>query len=366
MLLDSRRWAIVAGVWLAVGLVDATRILFAHSAWDPDMDLRRALQWAVPDALLWIPLTPIPLWLGRRFPMRRPFVVRDVSLHLVVAGLVGAVHVLLDVAQNLLFDALAGRPEDFWRQLGYIAPYNTHLMAGTYLLIVGLGRAFDDRVRLRRERERTARLQEHLAEARLRSLHARLRPHFLFNALHTGSALISHDPEAARTLIRRLSDLLRHSLSTDERLVVPLVEEIEMVRTYLEIERSRFGDRLAVRVDVPASLERASVPPFLLQPLVENAIRHGLASRREGGTISILVREHEGRLRIDVEDDGTGLSPDATEGVGLSTTRSRLSELYRGRAELEARALSPQGTRIRIGLPLDRKEVGPHASVDRR
>lgn len=349
--MTRKTWFVVIAVWLSVGVVDAIRLAITGPAFAPNLDLRMAFEWALADALTWVVLSPIPIVLARRYPLRRPHLGRDVAIHAVAAVAVGFTHVLVDVSQNVLGDVLDGRPADFATNFGYIAPYSTHLMILTYAIIVGVTRMVDVQMSLRDAQARSLALQGQLAEARLHALQARLRPHFLFNALHTGSALVDRDPEAARTVLNGLGKLLRQSLSVDERTTVPLREELEIVSAYLDVESARYGARLRTTIDVDDDVLGAALPPFLIQPLVENAIRHGIAPLREGGHLEVRAARVGTQLRIVVTDDGVGLAPDARDGTGLSTTRSRLEVLHGDRAGLDVAGAADGGTRVIVELP---------------
>jgi len=181
---------------------------------------------------------------------------------------------------------------------------------------------------------RTLQLEAQLSQAQLQALKMQLHPHFLFNTLHSISALLNHDPEAARKMITRLGDFLRLTLENSGTQEVTLQQEIEFLRCYLEIERIRFQDRLMTRVDVSPPALDAKVPNLILQPIVENAIRHGIAPRSSPGLIEILAKPQNGTLRIQVRDNGPGLPPDRTsekmftKGLGLANTERRLDQLY--------------------------------------
>jgi signal transduction histidine kinase len=184
-----------------------------------------------------------------------------------------------------------------------------------------------------RERElHASRLQRELVEARLDALRMQLNPHFLFNTLHAVSALIHENPEAADRVLARLSELLRLSLDQSKPQEVPLSEEMEFLDSYLEIEKTRFAERLTVEKTVEPGAEQALVPYLILQPLVENAIRHGIEPREEAGRVAIRAQRDNGTLHLQVTDNGSGLSADngqpVREGIGLSNTRSRLRHLY--------------------------------------
>jgi signal transduction histidine kinase len=201
---------------------------------------------------------------------------------------------------------------------------------------------------------RTARLETRLVEAQLQTLQRQLQPHFLFNTLHAISTLMHRDVEAADRMLSRLSELLRLTLNKVGQQDVPLSEEIDFLAKYLQIEQTRFQDRLTVRFDVEADALDGLVPRMLLQPLVENAIKHGIAPQTGPGEIAIVARRDGGRLLFEVRDNGVGLSQDSLtalqSGIGLSTTRARLQHLF-GRDYQFEFLRQPRGLAVRVVIP---------------
>jgi two-component sensor histidine kinase len=204
---------------------------------------------------------------------------------------------------------------------------------------------------LREQREAT--LEAQLAEARLNVLRHQLQPHFLFNTLHTISALISDDVAGARRVITRLGDLLRSSLDTAEQHEVPLRDELTFLNHYLDIQRTRFGDRLTVDIAAASGLEHALVPSMLLQPLVENSIRHAVEPRATGGRVSVRARRDEQTMLLEVVDDGPGFieSSGDRRGIGIANTRARLEQLYGGAQRFEIENLPGGGLRASLRIP---------------
>jgi len=219
--------------------------------------------------------------------------------------------------------------------------------------VVGVTNVFVQE-RLGRMRERARAAREAALEARLRALTARTNPHFLFNSLNAGMSLIAIDPERAESHFARLSALFRYALDGSSRRHVRLEEELEHVRAYLEIESARFGERLAFTLDVDDDLAGALVPPMLVQPLVENAVVHGVTARREGGTVRITARRAEGRFVVRVEDDGVGegRSQHRGSGTALADIRERLEIVYGASATLTTgSASSTRGFVAELRLP---------------
>jgi len=218
----------------------------------------------------------------------------------------------------------------------------------------------------RARRQREARLRDEASRAQLQVLRMQLDPHFLFNSLNAISALVEDDPAAAQRMIYQLGGFLRQTLEHAEQAEVPMRVETSLLEAYIEIERARFGDRLRVDIDVAPELADALVPMLVLQPLVENSVRHGIQPSLEGGTVRIHARSDAGRLRVDVTDDGIGVpsasAPADARGLGLRNTAERLRRSYGGAASLEVVPGSGGGTRATVVLPL-RYAVRDEASV---
>jgi len=223
------------------------------------------------------------------------------------------------------------------------------------------------------ERERrAAELEKLLSQARLRALQMQLNPHFLFNTLHSISSLMHTDVEAADRMIARLSDLLRQALDTTDAQEVPLRQELDFLRRYLEIEQTRFGDRLKVALDIAPDTLDARVPNLILQPLVENAIRHGIEPHARVGVIELRARQSHGTLRMEVRDNGGGLPAEAgdRERIGLTNTRARLLQLFGEQFHFELSNPPTGGTLVALSIPLrtagsevDHHEAGVPAPV---
>jgi sensor histidine kinase YesM len=225
-----------------------------------------------------------------------------------------------------------------------------------YWMIVGGLQAYRYYERYVSTELRLERVEKSYSLARLNALRMQLDPHFLFNALNTISSHVERDPRLTRRMIEHLGDLLRMSLETKDRQEVPLAEELAFLDHYLEIQKIRFGDQLAVDIDVDPEVRYASVPSLFLQPLVENAIRHGISRRISGGAVMVSARAVDGKLSILVEDDGVGLAPgwriENSSGLGLTVTRERIAGLYPGHHTFTLRRRPEGGTAVEIMLPL--------------
>ena len=224
-----------------------------------------------------------------------------------------------------------------------------------YWLILGAYLAFEYHREAQERRSRTAHLESLLTEARLSALRAQLHPHFLFNALNTVSAYVETDPRLARAMLGNLGDLLRFSLDSEDQPEVRLAQEIEALDHYLAIQCARFGERLRVHVDIPPELLDARVPGLVLQPLVENAITHGLCDLPGVGEIQVSARENGNNLTLTVRDNGIGLPADWSlerdAGIGLSNTRNRLSAMYRTDHHFSVEPAEGAGVVVQVRIP---------------
>lgn len=282
-----------------------------------------------------------------------------------------ALAVGLSLAQEALFYHLPARPPrmeaaaSFGAYLLYQSSYPLHLTNA--FLVVGWGYAIEALRRLRDRELREAQLETQLTRAQLHALKMEIHPHFLFNTLNTISSLMHHDVPAADRMLARLGDLFRSALSASNRQEVSLTEELEFLAPYLEIEQTRLGSRLRVRIDVEPEARTAAVPHLLLQPLVENAVRHGIAPRIAGGLIWIEASCAGGTLRIEVGDNGAGVGTAAEtgNGIGLANTRARLARLYPGRHEFHVES-GGEGFRTRIEIPFRPMAVSDPGGSDQR
>jgi LytS/YehU family sensor histidine kinase len=230
-----------------------------------------------------------------------------------------------------------------------------HVGVATYWVLVLLRYTFDYYRRYREQELRASRIATQLAQAQLQALRMQLHPHFLFNTLNAISALMHRAVAAADRMLARLSDFLRLTLESGGMQEVPLKQELDFLGRYLEIEKTRFADRLTVHMDVEPDALDAQVPNLILQPLVENAIRHGIARSSSAGTIEIRAHRANGTLHLAVRDDGPGLAANGgappREGVGLSNTRARLAQLYGESSRLELGNAAEGGVVVNLDLP---------------
>jgi len=261
-----------------------------------------------------------------------------------------------------VFVGLRDKPGIKGLKAAYLTSYQYNFLV--YFVIVGVAVALDYYRRSRANELKAAQLETRLAGAELQALRVQVHPHFLFNTLHAVSALVHRDPDAADRMINRLSEMFRLSLETSGAQEVPLESELETLAPYLEIMDMRFGDRLRVVLDFPAETQGALIPNLILQPLLENAVRHGVAPKPDSGTVTVRGHRNGDRLIIEVADDGPGFpgeSPDIfRNGLGLSNTKERLALLYGKDQSLQLGRSASGGARVVLDIPF-RTIPPPHA-----
>jgi two-component system, LytTR family, sensor kinase len=314
------------------------------------------LLWAVNGWVGWLVLAPVVFWLARRFPVERPVVARHLGLHVlfgvVAAVLVGLCYYAMERVTGQLWDATMSS-----RALAFMyATKNLVIGVLVYGGLVSLSHGIEYYRRYKERELRATQLTAQLSRAELEVLKMQLQPHFLFNTLHAISALIRPDPDAADRIITRLGDLLRMSLQSNGTQEVPLRQELEFVEKYADIQRTRFRERLSLRIESdPAALD-AMVPSLILQPLVENSIRHGVEEREQPATIEVKAERRGARLLLSVTDNGPGfpdyvLTPVPGRGLGLVNTRARLLALYGDTGRLDVAAAPGGGALVTLDLP---------------
>lgn len=351
------RWRLLALVGLAAGvaLVSATQLYLNWRLGGYEADFGTLLGTEMVEWLLWAGAAPVILWVDRRRGFGSGDVRRAVAVHVAVACAWFAAHNGVMVGLSYVADAEArgsGFADLFLNRTVIRLP--AHFLV--YGFVVGaawLGRFVVD---YHRKEVESATLSSRLARAQLSNLRMQLHPHFFFNTMHTIAAMVRQGrPEAAIETIAELSELLRRALETADVQEIPLDEELDFLRGYVHIQERRFGDRLRVSYDVDPETRSALVPTLLLQPLVENAIRHGLELDETSGRVEIVADRRDGRLHLEITDNGSGFERgDVREGVGLRTCRRRLRELYGENGEMEIASGPDQGTRVRIRLPYRR------------
>jgi two-component system LytT family sensor kinase len=298
-------------------------------------------------------LAPLVLWFARRHPIRTRTWQRSIALHVIVSVALSTTQVVIEAG----FGWLRTRHGlSFQAALSHYFVQHVQLYLLTYWALVTAAqfhRLYDES---RNRQLRTARLEAQLSAARLASLRSQLQPHFLFNTLHAAVGLIHEDPDGTEDILLRLSELLRASLADFHSNEVPLRKEMEFIDCYVGIQRRRFGERLRVEQTIEHAVMDLAVPSLILQPLVENAIRHGIGTHKRDDMITIKAFLEDGRLVLEVCNFSSTLN-DAPErllsrGVGLTNTRERLRELYGEKQFMQLSNLEPQGVCVRLALPV--------------
>jgi signal transduction histidine kinase len=351
MLRRAAPWALLALGSTLVGLFFASQA-YANFGMRGLITWRKALAINLTYYWFWGAAVPAVVALGRRFRFEARRWKAALALHVAASVVLSAAIIVateavltygFDVRKDPLLETV---------QMGFIA--NFHSLVPTYWLILAGFYAVDYYVKYRDREVRASQLETRLAEAQLRALRMQLQPHFLFNTLNSISSLMYHDLEAADSMMSRLADFLRLTLESDGVQEVALGRELEFVQRYLEIERIRFEDRLTFEVAVEEGARAALVPSLVLQPLVENALRHGIDRRPDGGRVSLRAERDRGRLRLRVTNEGPNGGVAGTahgQRVGLANTRERLAQLYGDDYLLRFEELPGGGATVTLELP---------------
>jgi hypothetical protein len=300
---------------------------------------------------LWGLSVPAVIWVGKRFRFEKGKWPLAIAVH--AAWSIGLTLLQIVLAELILHTFTTTRmtsdPQHVWAAV----KDNFHSSLPTYFVILSGYYAFDYYVKYRDRELRASQLETRLTQAQLQVLKSQLNPHFLFNTLNTISSLMYTDTAAADAMMSRLSELLRLTLDNQGAPEVTLKEEMDLLERYLDIERIRFEERLRVTMNVDPSALEARVPNFSLQPLVENAIRHGIAARPEGGRLDITAERTDGMLEIRLRDDGPGLTTEGPrhEGIGVANTRARLAQLYGPHHRFEMMNAPGGGLLVTIAVP---------------
>lgn len=332
-----RRWArlgLIWGIWTFIGIVFTFQGYFTSYRSERPMPFTESLYIQMTWSYLWALATPLVLWASARLPIERSNWIRNALLHIPISIILSVVLTAFGrVLIWLYFGYSIGKPLTFDSVTIFVVS-NFSEGIGIYMLIALSSYAYGYYHRYRAGQIKTLQLEALLSQAQLQALKMQLHPHFLFNTLHSISALLTKDVESARKMITRLGDFLRLTLENSGSQEVSLKQEMEFLSCYLEIERIRFQNRLVTHIDLGDQTLDAQVPNLILQPIVENAIRHGIAPRSSPGLIEIEAKQQNGTLRIQVRDNGPGLSEHPTsanlskKGLGLSNTETRLERLY--------------------------------------
>jgi len=366
-------WVVSFAVWTFLALVASGTIYEMYRA-SGRGNFKDTLLLQFCQILPYAPLTPFVFALATRYPIQRANWVRRSLLHVACGIAFSAIHVMMRASTpyamwdpqirswtSLIWDVRTHAFRVQWLGLKMLFFSNVlDDVTGAYLPVVLIAQAVSYYQQLREREFRTSQLEIQLAKSHLQALKSQLQPHFLFNTLNSISALMLTDVSAADKMMTRLSDLLRMTLESNSTQVTTLSQELEFVNGYLEIEKVRFEDRLTVVLEIAPDTLDAQVPSLLLQPLVENAVKHGISRRPEGGEIRIAATHDDRNLYLKITDSGLGLSDavsfeqksfEQKKGLGLRATRDRLKTLYGGAHSLDIRRLPDSGVEVSVRIP---------------
>jgi len=353
------KWLAIVGLWAVLGLIYAGPIYLEvqaegmnHAAW-------RIVTWGVLTWCIWAPLTPVIIWLGRRFSLVGDMWKHSLRVHVPAFLIISAAHTAAATFITLAvkpFDNMGDSPMAFWprflsRMKSAIGP---DLLV--YAAVIGVCYAIDYYRKYRERGFLASQLEAQLAQAQLDSLRMQLHPHFLFNTLNGIVGLVRDNKnQAAVNMLVGLSDLLRHALEHSSQQEVELKEELNFIKLYLDIQQMRFSDRLQIEFDVDPSVLKALVPNLILQPLAENALRHGIGRSVASGLVGISAHNENGFLKLMVLDNGAGLTSDwqlkSSGGIGLANTAARLQQLYGEKHRLDVHNREGGGVEVVVVIP---------------
>jgi len=350
------RWFWIAALWCAGGLFDASQTVLVmhaegkHHAWPPLF---------VTELAIWLPwalATPLVVGLARRYPINRRVSLRTAAVHLAALIVLSIVCEAWSALLQVLFNPWGNREwPTFVDTFTTALIFQALIFLVAYALILTATYLVDARERIARQAAETAQLNDELSKAQLAALRGQMEPHFIYNTLNSIAGLVrDHHGDQAVSMIVGLSEFLRRASQDSLRSQVSLAEEVEYLQRYLDIQKVRFGDRLRVAVTIPQELLTALVPSLLLQPLAENAIKHGIAKLSTGGTVRIAGARDNGGLRLSVYNDGPDLPTnwEATPmGVGMGNLRTRLQILYGKEADLRLERVDAGGVEVAVTLP---------------
>ena len=359
-MIERKWWVVIIGAWVVLGLIWAGPIYLETHLEEMGHSPFRILSWGVLIWLVWAPLTPAMVWLARRYSLIGGAWKSSLLVHLPAFLLMSIVHSAAATAITLIirpFDDMGSSPEFFLPRFLSRIPGSFGSDLLIYGGVIGISYALDY-YRKYREREVVAtRLEAQLAQAQLDSLRMQLHPHFLFNTLNGIVGLVRDNKNhTAVSMLVGLSDLLRHTLDHSSRQEVELREELNFIKLYLSIQEMRFSDRLQIEFNIDPETTKALVPNLILQPLTENALRHGFGRSTDSGAVGITSAAENGHLRLTVYDNGAGLPDDwqlnGSTGIGLANTSARLQQLYDDNHQFDIRNRDGGGVEVVIVMPL--------------
>ena len=351
------RLALIWGIWTIVALFFSTQVYMMYYSGNQEIPYAKAFFVQATACYLWALVTPLVLWLARNHRIDRNNWQKKVLMHVGLSVVLSSTLIVIHFVIYMIIVGRVNRITPYWA-FDYLYP-NLDRWLLVYWFIFLMSHASNYYKSYREGELKASRLRAQLAQSQLEALKMQVHPHFLFNTLHSISALLSKDTESARKMITRLGDFLRLTLESGGAMEVTLQQELEFLNGYLEIERIRFQDRLTTTIDVDPEVLNVLVPNLILQPIVENAMRHAVA-RTRAGIVEITAVARNGAVHIEVKDNGPGLLVDARSvsraswGVGLANTQARLDCLYGSEAKFELRNRPSGGLTVVLEVPRSR------------
>jgi len=347
------RWLLAFTVWTLIGLAFAGQLYLVRAKLGDPVSWQFAIGRNLADWYVFAILSIPVWWLARHFPIERARWHRTLVIHLAGAACFSICWMLFRAALEHFQSRGDPQPVSFETAFSHALVATFVFNTLIYWALVSIAHALGYYLKYQERTIRAAELEKRLTEAKLQALQMQLNPHFLFNTLHAISALMHQNVEAADRMLARLSDLLRYALESTDSQEVPLRKELDFLTRYLEIEQARFGERLQVRLQIEPAAMDANVPNLILQPLVENAIKHGIEPHARPGIVELRAQKQNSTLRLEVEDNGAGLQSTTPSGfgVGLSNTRARLEQLYGSDHCLEMLDGARGGLLVRLSIP---------------
>jgi two-component system, LytTR family, sensor kinase len=336
--------------WVIVGLVFTSQLHFFAARAGGKMSWLDSLVWEIPRWLLWAFFAPFVSRLARKFPVHRQNAAKQIALHTLFGAIFSLIHLVLFV---LIFHGLRTLMGDHGKLLNtfqFAFALDFHVGIAVYWLLVLLRQSRDSE-------QRIARLNAELSQAQLQALKMQLHPHFLFNTLNSISSYLRKDVETADEMIGRLGDFLRITLQNSGAQEIELEKELNFLKQYLAIEQLRFQDRLNTAFDIDPDTANALVPNLILQPIVENAVRHGVAAKTGMGMIKISTKRDNSKLQIVISDNGPGVSEQMNQGIGITSTRNRLEQMYGAQGVFHITNQSEGGAIAVLEMPFRESEA---------
>jgi two-component system, LytTR family, sensor kinase len=349
----SLQWALYFAIWTVIGLAFAGQLYLTQAEIGRPVDWRFALSRNLIDWYVFAILAIPVVWLASRIPLELGDWRRRLTIHLVASIVFSLVWMVVRALLAAVAESSPERaPVGFWTAFTYALVATFFFNVLIYWVVVSVAHTLRFYRRDREREVRTAELETRLARARLQALQMQLNPHFLFNTLHAISSLMHTDVDAADRMLVRLSELLRYALESTEEHEVPLHRELDFLDRYIEIEQTRFGARLTIEKKIAPETLDALLPNLLLQPIIENAIQHGIEPHARAGRITLRSVRDGNALRIEVRDNGSGLPEGKLqEGVGLSNSRARLQQLYGEASQFQLTNAPDGGLAVTIVVP---------------